>query len=203
MIGIVNLDIGNIRSVANAVYQLGFDYKIIDSAQQFNEVSHIILPGVGYFSTAMEHAHNLQLFKPLKEQVEHEQKPLLGICLGMQLLLEHSEEGDTRGFGFIPGNATKFDSNSLRVPHIGWNNILLNQPHPVLSGIPDNTDYYFVHSYFCQTDDKYTLAHTEYGNKYASIIARNNVIGTQFHPEKSQVNGLQILENFCDWDGQC
>lgn len=203
-IGIVDYGMGNIKSVANAVYEQGYDPIVVADESQFAQCSHLILPGVGHFQQAMNNIKERRLDVLLKTHAIELEKPLLGICLGMQLLLSESEEGECRGLDFVPGKATLFDKSKLRVPHVGWNEVKNVKSHPVLSETKNDTDFYFVHSYFCQTDTpEHTLAETEYGHRYASIIGKNNIIGAQFHPEKSQVNGLSIIEQFCEWDGQC
>jgi len=204
MIGIIDFGMGNIKSVANAVYEQGYDPILLDSPDKFDDATHLILPGVGHFKKAMSSLIESGLLCKIQQDVIQEKKPLLGICLGSQLLLRHSEEGDTRGLGLVDGKVKAFNQTNLRVPHVGWNEITNIEKHPVLEGISSNSDFYFVHSYYCQTDDsKNTLATTGYGHSFASIVGKNNVIGTQFHPEKSQAKGLLILENFCEWDGQC
>lgn len=204
MIGIVDYGMGNIKSVANSVYEQGFDPIICRSPDDFEDATHIILPGVGHYKRAMENIGSLGLIPLLNEHIIEQKKPLLGICLGMQLLLSHSDEGDVKGLNFIRGQVKKFDESYSRVPHVGWNEIVQTQSHPVLTKIKPATDLYFVHSYFCQTEQPgETLATTEYQQPFAAIIGRDNIIGMQFHPEKSQLHGLNLLEAFCDWDGQC
>ena len=204
MIGIIDFGMGNIKSVANAVYEQGYDPILLDSAEKFDEASHLILPGVGHFKKAMSSLEQSGLLDIINQDVRINKKPLLGICLGSQLLLEHSEEGGVKGLGLVDGQVKAFDGTQIRVPHVGWNEITDISPHPVLEGISPDSDFYFVHSYFCQTSEpQHTLAQTHYQHSFASIVGKGNVIGTQFHPEKSQAKGLSILENFCEWDGLC
>lgn len=203
MIGIVNYGMGNIRSVANAVYEQGFDPLLINHADDFSKATHVILPGVGHFKKAMANLEQLSLLTPLKQAVLTDKKPLLGICLGMQLLLTHSEEGDCAGLDLIAGDVRLFRDPKFRVPHVGWNNLNGVDEHPVLRGIPAMADFYFVHSYYASTASQHTLAQCEYDRNFSAIVGVNNIIGMQFHPEKSQKNGLLLIENFCNWDGVC
>jgi len=204
MIGIIDIGMGNIKSVVNAIYEQGFDPFLISNPRDFNDATHIILPGVGHYKKAMQCLNEKNLNDSLKLHVLEYKKPLLGICLGMQLLLDSSEEGNTSGLGLIKGSVKKFNSELLRVPHVGWNNITFNQEHPVFHNVPSDSDYYFVHSFYCHTTNPDSaLASTDYGHDFTSIVMNENIIGTQFHPEKSQINGLKIIENFCEWDGIC
>ncbi len=203
MIGIVNYGMGNIRSVANAVYELGFDPVLIERPDDFEQTTHLILPGVGHFSTAMANLTRLELLAPLMKAVTQERKPMLGICLGMQLLLDYSEEGDCNGLGLISGRVSRLKDPNFRVPHVGWDDLNNWRPHPVFHEIPHKADFYFVHSYAALAVPDYSLAKCDYGHNFDAIIGRENIIGMQFHPEKSQKNGLLLLENFCNWDGLC
>lgn len=203
MIGILDMDMGNLRSVANAVYQLGFDPEVVTQPAGLDGVSHLIIPGVGQFATAMRHIQALELYEPVRAFAASG-RPVLGICLGMQLLAgTGSEGGEHAGLGLVPGQVRRL-SDGLRIPHVGWNRAILCRSHPVLGGLKPDRDFYFVHSYaYCCDDAADVVAETDYGSRFASIVGRGNVIGFQFHPEKSQVNGLRLIENFCNWDGQC
>ena len=205
MIGILNIGMGNLSSVSNAVYEQGFDYSLVSSAADFDDLTHLIIPGVGHFSAAMQQIEKQDLLVPIKDFALNRQSPVLGICLGMQLLADQSEEGgQIPGLGLIPGVVKKFHNQELRVPHVGWNRVDISASHPVLEDIGNERDFYFVHSYFFQCQDsQHSLALTHYGGTFTSIVGRNNVLGCQFHPEKSQKNGLQLIENFCEWDGVC
>ena len=204
MIGILDLNLGNLRSVSNAVYNLGYDFSVVTHAEHFETISHLIIPGVGSFDTAMQYANALQI-KETVQSFAKQGKPVLGICLGMQLLADYGEEGGgSEGFGLIRGNVVKMTgAEGMRLPHVGWNTVILGGEHPVLHKCKDKVDYYFVHSYHlvCSTA-RNIIAKTEYGAEFCSIVAEKNVIGFQFHPEKSQNNGLLLLENFCEWDGK-
>lgn len=204
-IGIVDVGIGNIGSLKQALYGLGFDVELLRQASQVGACSHVLLPGVGAFSAAMEKLNGAALVPSLKSHVATG-KPLMGICLGMQLLADIGEEGgENSGLGFVPGRVVAIDAKQgYRLPHVGWNEARQVAKHPVLKSIRNDVDFYFVHSYrFWPEQPQHVLAETEYGEVFPSIIGKGNVVGAQFHPEKSQSNGLRILENFCNWDGTC
>jgi len=204
MIGILDFGMGNIRSVRNAIYQNGFDPVLISTGVNFDDISHLILPGVGNFSAAMPEIENRDLRQPILNFVASG-RPLLGTCLGMQLLMTIGEEGGSySGLNLIPGKVTRLKGDGLRVPHVGWNILNMEQAHPIFQNIKSGRDFYFVHSYeaVCEHSND-MLASTEYGGVVTAAVGRNNVVGVQFHPEKSQLNGLRLLENFCQWDGKC
>lgn len=205
MVGILDLRIGNLRSVANAVEEIGFEAILIEEEREFQRLTHLILPGVGHFGAAMEEITRRN-WKPLLLQYVSTGRPLLGTCLGMQLLMETSEEGGRHtGLGLIPGGVRRLEpAGGLRIPHIGWNSVHFERAHPVLEGIPNNRDFYFAHSFGVENENKGMIfGTTQYGGTIAAVIGRDNIIGCQFHPEKSQVNGLKVMENFCRWNGQC
>lgn len=205
VIGIVDLGIGNLRSVANAVDELGYDVEILNRPAQWDAVSHLILPGVGHFGTAMATVSGERWLEPLRN-FAFSGRPLLGICLGMQLLAETGTEGGiSSGLGLIPGTVVRLEaSDGFPVPHVGWNVLRTLTDHPVFEGLKADRDFYFVHSYQVVCNDQaHCVAVTEYPEPVTAVIARGNIVGFQFHPEKSQVNGLQLLENFCNWDGRC
>lgn len=203
-IGIVDIGIGNLGSLRNALYSQGWDSVFVSVPEGFERLTHLLLPGVGAFSAAVKRLHDSGLFEPIR-RFAAEGRPVMGICLGMQLLAERGTEGgDIEGLGLVPGSVVPIDAPSLRLPHVGWNNAHQAQPHPLLEGIHNDVDFYFVHSYrFAPTHARNVLAYTEYGERFASIVGQGNVVGAQFHPEKSQSNGLRLLENFCLWDGTC
>lgn len=204
MIGVLNIGMGNLRSVGNAVHQLGFDPVVVEHQDSFDDLTHMILPGVGNFSAAMPEIVARQLTQPIMDFVASG-RPLLGTCLGMQLLMELGDEGGIHaGLGLIPGKVGRLQGEGLRVPHVGWNILNMTRPHPIFLGIKKGRDFYFVHSYaaVCEQEED-VLASTEYGGPVTAVVGRANVVGVQFHPEKSQVNGLRLIENFCNWDGKC
>jgi len=199
----VDLDIGNIGSLLGALYNLGWDPIVVRDPNIVTDCSHLIIPGVGSFREGSKSLETKKLKDAILSFVDS-QKPVLGICLGMHLLASCGEEGGfSPGLNLIPGRVTKFQfTSNLPLPHVGWNEVIFNSDHPVLEGIKTNKDFYFVHSYCFQPQfDNHKVAITHYGLNFASIVVRDNVIGTQFHPEKSQKNGLKLLDNFCMWDG--
>lgn len=203
-IGVIDIGIGNLGSLRNALYSQGWDTQPLRTPDEFNEISHLILPGVGSFAAAMQRLSQSRLLEAIHDFAASG-RPILGICLGMQLLAEFgSEGGETEGLGLVPGRVVPLSVSDLRLPHVGWNNAHQSRKHRVLDGIRDDVDFYFVHSYrFVAADTSAVIAQTEYGETFPSIVGKSNVIGTQFHPEKSQANGLRLLDNFCTWDGTC
>ena len=204
-IGIVDIGIGNLGSLRHAVHSQGWDSVAVSGPADFDGVTHLLLPGVGAFSAAMAGLGETGLIEPIR-QFAAQGHPVLGICLGMQLLADTgSEGGDIPGLGLIPGRVRPIAPQpGLRLPHVGWNEACQVRAHPVLQGIRNDVDFYFVHSYrFVATDPLTVLAETEYGERFPAVIGKDNVIGAQFHPEKSQTNGLRLLDNFCCWDGAC
>ena len=201
MIGIVDYGMGNLRSLKNAIDYLGIDVEVVADAELLGGFSHLALPGVGAFGRAMEHIRARGLDAPLREHVRAG-KPLLGICLGMQLLASRSFEfGEHEGLGFVPGQVVPFHASvEFPVPHVGWNTIERKRAHPLLEGAKEGVDYYFVHSFHFHVEDAADrIATTGYGIEFASVVGRGNVIGFQFHPEKSQAGGLALLERFAAW----
>ena len=194
---------GNIRSIQNALNYLGIKNQVIDKSKQVLDSEKLILPGVGSFRLAMENMNKKNFVDPLNKAVLEKKTPILGICLGMQLMSEQSEEdGSTKGFGWIRGTIKKFDSEKLaiKVPHVGFNTLFFEKGNDtVFKGLGDNADYYYVHSYRLSYDDCDAVSGwSEYGEKIVGSIEKDNIFGTQFHPEKSQSNGLIYLKNFAE-----
>jgi len=202
MIAVVDYNMGNLRSVQNAFLKIGKEVTIVSDPNEIQKYDKVILPGVGAFGDAMEHLKQNGMDEAIKVFVKSG-KPLLGICLGMQLLLESSDEfGAKEGLGLIPGVVRKFDTNkfktTLKVPHMGWNELFVKKQSPLFNGLEDEIYLYFVHSYHAICDEKYTIGETEYGYPFTSAINRENIYGFQPHPEKSHDNGLKILKNFTE-----
>jgi imidazole glycerol-phosphate synthase subunit HisH len=195
---------GNVRSVHNALDMLGLDAVVTADPEVINRAERLILPGVGAFGDAMANLRSRGLVEVLSREVLQKHKPLLGVCLGMQLLARSSSEhGRHEGLGWFDAEVVRFDlpQNGLKVPHMGWNDVTTRSPHPLLHGLrEDQFVFYFVHSFHvvCR-DARDVVAICEYGYPFAAAIARENIFATQFHPEKSQDNGLQILRNFAEW----
>lgn len=205
MIGIINYGMGNLGSVANALDYLGLEAGIIDSPSGLNEYDRLILPGVGSFGIAMQNLNSSGWSEAIRLKV-NDGVPLLGICLGMQLLFEVGEEhGITKGLGLLSGHVIPLNpSTSHPVPHMGWNSLSFPKKHPLFKGVKEHVDFYFVHSYRCDsTKSDEVLAYCDYGSEFVAAAGRKNIAGVQFHPEKSQDMGLKMLENFADWDGLC
>ena len=204
-VGVLNLGTGNLRSVWNAVYSLGHEVLFVDNASQLDDCTHLLLPGVGAFHTAMRSIDSLALAEPLRTFAASG-RPMAGLCLGMQLLGTGGDEGTaTTGLGIVPGSVRRLDGSRVaHVPHVGWNSVQFTKPHPVVTRVRNGVDFYFVHSYHLVVDDAaHVLGRSDCGEEFTSVVAQDNVVGFQFHPEKSQANGLRLLENFCDWDGKC
>ena len=202
MIAVVNYNMGNLRSVENAFLKLGEKVTIVSDPDKLKNFDKLILPGVGAFGDAMEHLKENGMDEAIKNYA-NSGKSLLGICLGMQLLLESSDEfGEHKGLGLIPGIVRKFDTSkfktALKVPHMGWNELFVQSDSPIFKALPKEIYLYFVHSFHAICDDKYTIGKTEYGYTFASAINRDNIYGLQPHPEKSHQNGLKILKNFME-----
>ncbi len=199
-VGIIDYGMCNLGSVRRAFEECGADVAVIDNSKHLSQVDQIVLPGVGAFSKGMKNLHQGGWVDALAIEVKEKKKPLLGICLGMQLLSDFGiEGGETKGLGFISGSVKKLEaeSASFRIPHVGWNEIHFSNKHPMLARIEDGTDFYFVHSfYFSVKDVLDEVAQTSYGMNFTSIVAHENVWGVQFHPEKSQKPGFQLIKNF-------
>lgn len=201
MIIIIDYGMGNLKSVKNAFDFLGLESKISLDEEEIRNSRALILPGVGAFPDAMDTIERLSIDKIIKEEVA-KNKPLLGICLGMQLLFENGFEGiERKGLGLLKGNIVKMKDdkiNNIKVPHIGWNNLIYNKKDELFNSIEEGKFVYYVHSYFAQDyNDEDLVAYSEYGeNKIPGVVRCKNVMGAQFHPEKSGTVGLAILKNF-------
>ena len=196
MIAIVDYGMGNLRSVQKAFEKIGATARIVPFPRDIEKASGIVLPGVGAFGHAMENLRMIGWDVALRDAVERG-VPFIGICLGMQLLFESSEEmGQHEGLGILRGEVKRFSSD-LKVPQMGWNQMQIRQSNPLLRDVADGSYAFFVHSYYCAPrDPSIVLATTNYGIEFASVVGRDNVFGAQFHPEKSQSVGLKMLENF-------
>lgn len=200
MIAIVDYDICNLRSVQKSVEYLGGEAVITRDAKVIADADRLILPGVGAFGDAMNNLREFSLIDPIQRFVETG-KPFLGICLGMQLLFEESEEhGLQRGLGLVPGRIVRFDiPQEYKVPHMGWNRLTMTG-HPLWDGVGPESYVYFVHSYHAERSTESTIATAEYGYEFPAAVAKGNVMGTQFHPEKSGDVGMGILKNYMEME---
>ncbi len=201
MIAIVNYDMGNLDSVARAFRQCGAEAVLTSNPEEIERAAGVVLPGVGFFDEAMRNLKEGGLDTLLTRRALEERVPFLGICLGFQMFTKHSEEGDAPGLGWIDGVTRRFRFDDaeepLKVPHMGWNELSPRKDSPLLEGIAPDSCFYFAHSYcvFCEEEDA-VLATTSYGTEFVSAVARDNLFGVQFHPEKSHRAGLQMIANF-------
>ncbi|MCW8418942.1 imidazole glycerol phosphate synthase subunit HisH [Fluoribacter dumoffii] len=194
MIAVIDISGTNLTSICNALKRLGFNYQLAHEAEEIRKASHVILPGVGTATFGMNALRQYGLI----DVITSLKQPLLGICLGMQLLLESSEEGNVRCLGLIPGKAQRLrHKEGYPVPHMGWNQLHWNSATSLQEGLNEQEYVYFVHSY-ALGESKYALAHCEYSESFTAIIHKNNIWGMQFHPEKSAEAGMTLLKNFCN-----
>ena len=200
-IAIVDYGMGNVRSVQKAIEHVAPNDQVFltDNAKLISEADRIVFPGQGAMGACMQALNEHGLVDVIKQAAN--EKPFLGICLGLQLLFDHSQEnGGTDGLSIIPGNVVKFDKSELKIPHMGWNNVKQDIDHPLWHNIDDNARFYSVHSYYVKEADHSVVAgSTDYGIDFTCAIAKDNMFAVQFHPEKSQHDGLQLLTNFINW----
>ena len=208
-VAIVDYEMGNLRSVQQAVLHVaydGFDVVIARQPEQIRAAERVILPGQGAMRDCMQHLRDSGMMEAVLEAAAS--KPLFGVCVGMQMLLQHSEEGDTPSLGLIPGEVRRFrlegktqaDGSRFKVPQMGWNQLHITRPHPVWNGIADQEWFYFLHSYFADpARPADSVGESDYGGRYTAAVARDNLFATQFHPEKSADAGLALYRNFLHW----
>lgn len=197
MIGIIDYGAGNLHSVEKAIKRLGYPTVRIEDGTFTDAIDQLVLPGVGHAEVAMHQLEERGLISYMKRKTD-EGIPLLGICLGMQLLLETSEEGNMPCLGYLKGTVREFSVENQKVPHMGWNEVMDTQQHFLLRDLPNASDFYFVHSYYAEPAyDQDVICATEYGQSFASAIGNTQIMGVQFHPEKSGAAGLKLLDNFC------
>jgi len=207
MIAIIDYKAGNITSVARALQNIGETFIITDDTKKLEDASHVIFPGVGAAGCAMAYLRQKKLDAWLTDWIKSG-KPLMGICLGTQIILDYSEENETNCIGLVRGSTKRFPDHltsagqALKIPHMGWNSVTFRRSHPVFNDIEPAAEFYFVHSYYpAPADDAVVLGVTDYGITFCSVLATKNLVAMQFHPEKSGRPGLQILKNFCAWRG--
>jgi glutamine amidotransferase len=196
MIAIIDYGAGNLRSVVNAISRLGYQPRITNISDEILSAQAVILPGVGAAADTMANLKELGLVHSIRRFIA-EDRPFLGVCIGMQVLFTGTEEGGWyECLDIIPGTVRSLP-NGLKIPHIGWNQVRQNMSHPIFNGIPDETNFYFVHGYYVEPNDSsVVVGETEYGISICSVIAKGNLVATQFHPEKSGEPGLKIYDNF-------
>lgn len=202
MIAIIDYSIGNVASIARMLKKLGIDAKLTRDPDEICSAEKLILPGVGAFDTGMRNLGDSKIKEVLQHIVIEERKPVLGICLGMQLLFNRSEEGVEPGLGWIDGEVKKFrfsGEQKEKVPHMGWNVVMPSSGSPLFVDLTKDARFYFVHSYFTDPNDSSDIAATtQHGSKFCCAVSRGNIHGVQFHPEKSHKFGLQLLKNFAE-----
>src|SRR3989338_3998781 len=194
---LIDYGCGNIRSVFNVIERIGISAKISNDVKDMDEATHLILPGVGAFGEAMDKLRSLNIIEPFARNVLDRKKPFLGICVGMQILASQgTEHGLHDGLGWIPGIVEKMDVGNLPLPHVGWNNLNIRKEIPVLKGVTEQVDFYFVHSFHLDAEDQDCVnAVFDYGKEYTAVVSKDNIVGIQFHPEKSQKAGQLLLKN--------
>ncbi len=208
-VAVVDYGMGNLRSVSQAVLHAARDsgVRVVVTADpdEVRRAERVVLPGQGAIRDCMRELRESGLLEPVLDAAAR--KPLMGVCVGMQMLLSHSEEQDTPGLALIPGEVRRFrlegrlqaDGSRYKVPQMGWNEVW-QRPHPMWAGVPDGAHFYFVHSFHADpTDTAHTVGETDYGDRFTSAVARDNIFATQFHPEKSAAHGLVLYRNFLDW----
>ncbi len=204
MVGIIDYGMGNLLSVQHALNFLGAEVKVCAHPRELSDVKRIILPGVGAFGDCIRNLKQRGFIQTLTDMVIQDGMPILGICLGMQVMARRSfEGGEHEGLGWIDGDVIRIrtEGASLRVPHIGWNEVLCRKGSPLFERLPDACDFYFVHSYYVDCDNPEDVEATcEYGLTLTAAVRKKNIFATQFHPEKSQDYGLRILKNFIEWE---
>lgn len=209
MIVVIDYKAGNLKSVELALGKLDFRCRVTANPKEIASAERIVFPGVGAAGKAMEDLTHLGLDEAITRAYD-DGVPILGICIGAQVIMEMSEENDATCLGLIQGRVTRFPPNlvsehgqRLKIPHMGWNDLHILRKHPVLEGIGPRDEFYFVHSYYpLPTEQERVLATTDYAIDFPSVIGQRNIIATQFHPEKSGPPGLRLLQNFCTWDGR-
>jgi glutamine amidotransferase len=205
MVAIIDYGLGNVGSIKNMLKKIGVQSVVTSDISEISEAEKIILPGVGSFDYGMENLINSGLTEILELKVIRQATPLLGICLGMQLLTNSSEEGKLKGFGWVDAITKKFnfkDSHQkLKIPHMGWNSINIENESPLTKELPEDTRYYFVHSYYVECNNPQDIVLTSnHGIKFTAVFQQNHIFGVQFHPEKSHKHGMKILSNFCGYN---
>jgi glutamine amidotransferase len=201
MISILDYGSGNINAIKNIYERLNIPFEFAQTKNEIEKADHIILPGVGAFDETISTLQQKNLLEVLNRKVLDQKTPLLGICVGMQMLADSSEEGQLQGLGWIPGKVKKFDKNLIpgkpKLPHLGWNSIEVVKDSPLFKNVDSEVGFYFVHSYYYEcADTTHVMATCEYGKTFHAAVNKDNVYGVQFHPEKSHENGIELLRNF-------
>ena len=203
MIGVIDYGSGNVRAIANIYKRENLDYFVTKEPHTLEDATHLVLPGVGAFDQTMRLLNESGLREKLDELVLERRIPIIGICVGMQIMAQASEEGNERGLGWIKGQVKKIDERQLnrkpKLPHMGWNNVTVAKENGILANTSLEKGFYFLHSYFVEPEDsKDVVATVDYGTRITCVFKRNNIIGIQFHPEKSHQNGVEVFKNFAN-----
>ena len=203
MIGILNYGLGNIKAFFNIYKNLGIEVFLVNNNNDFSKASKLILPGVGTFDNAILKLKNSCYIDTLEDYVLSKRMPILGVCVGMQIMADSSEEGNCKGLGWISGIVKKFNQidniSNYRFPHMGWNTVDIKHPNSILFKDLNNPEFYFLHSYYCvPNNNNHEISQTNFTLKFASAISKENIFATQFHPEKSHLNGVKLLKNFSE-----
>ena len=196
MVVVIDYGLNNINSITSKLHRSGVDVIGTDNVKIIEQAKKLILPGVGHFAAAMQSLKDKGIIDVLQKKVLIDEIPILGICLGSQLFASKSEEGNVNGLNFINANIKRFSCANLKIPHVGWSRINIKKDLALFDDIAIEKRYYFTHSYHYECDNKYIVATTEYGYAFPSIIQKNNILGVQFHPEKSHLSGFKLIENF-------
>ncbi len=198
MIGIIDYGLGNIKAFANLYKRLNIPHLVVDAPGKLEKASKIILPGVGTFDYAINLLNRSGMRDMLEEMVKGKSVPVLGVCVGMQIMAESSEEGKSEGLGWIPGAVLRFPEHVKPLPHMGWNQIEIQHDDPIFVGLDPKARFYFLHSFYFECDEPFCLAVTDYRMRFVCVARHRNVYGIQFHPEKSHAAGISILKNFAN-----
>lgn len=204
MVGILNYGSGNVAAFANAFRRQGLPHRVVDSSSEISACSHLVLPGVGAFDPVMERLTGSGLLDELRDAVLSKETPVLGVCVGMQILFEHSAEGEAEGLGWLKGSVRKIEPRWLdrppHLPHMGWSGIRIERENPLFADIDEDRGFYFLHSYYADPGfSEHTLATVNYGEDFSCVVQNRNIFGVQFHPEKSHSNGWRLLRNFAGY----
>jgi glutamine amidotransferase len=210
-VAVVDYGSGNLRSVSQAVLHVvqgtGFEVVVTSKPDEVYAAERVVLPGQGALPDCMRELQESGLQEAVLDAAAR--KPLMGVCIGMQMLLTHSEEGPAHGLNLIPGDVIRFqlqgqlqpDGSRYKVPQMGWNQVIQARPHPIWAGVPDSSYFYFVHSFYAKpSDERHSVGETDYGTRFTCALARDNIFATQFHPEKSAEHGLALYRNFLHWN---
>ena len=204
MIAVIGYGSGNVKAIQNIYKRLNIDCFVAEDPSQLANASHMILPGVGAFDTTISLLQKSGMRETLDQRVRVDKTPILGICVGMQIMADASEEGEAQGLGWVKGHVRRLEIDQIAhkpyLPHLGWNSIETNQSHPLFAGVEASQGFYFLHSYYFDcAEPEATLATTEYGDRFTVSVQNENVFGVQFHPEKSHYNGIQVFKNFASF----